>query len=72
MTYRDLLLKLLARRNTLNVFEDALLGDFSYSKNPKQECIRWCREHNISLSFNENSRLVTLQANFVTDQKLSR
>lgn len=61
MNYRDVVLKLLRKRDELQVLEDVMLADFSNAEDPLAAFEKWCSQYYIKIIRQPNSRRITLQ-----------
>jgi|WetSurMetagenome_2_1015567.scaffolds.fasta_scaffold295343_3 hypothetical protein len=60
MNYRDIVLKLLKKRNSITIVEGLILADFSNAPNPKAAFEKWCRHCYIEITRVPGDNHVTL------------
>lgn len=60
MNYRDVIVKLLKTRGSMNVIESALMADFANSPDPEAGFEKWCKLHHIRVEKNDDENSVTL------------
>jgi hypothetical protein len=60
MNYRDIVLKLLKKRQSVSIVEDFILSDFSNSEDPRSAFEKWCALYHITVERNAGERTITL------------
>jgi hypothetical protein len=68
MNYRDIILKLLKKRSSINIVEDFVLADFSNSDDPKSAFEKWCTMYHIKIERTPGERTIVLSKS-VEDHK---
>ena len=60
MNYRDIILKLLRKRQNVSIVEDIVLADFANADDPKAAFEKWCEFNHIHIERNPGERSVIL------------
>ncbi len=60
MNYRDLIVKLLKTRGSMNVIDSALMADFANLPDPDAGFVKWCKLHHIKVEKNSDENSITL------------
>jgi hypothetical protein len=60
MNYRDIILKLLRKRDSISIIEDLVLADFTNSDDPKAAFEKWCAQYHIKIERSPGERTIVL------------
>jgi hypothetical protein len=60
MNYIEIIMKLLANRESVSCSEDSILSDFSDNEDPAKAFNEWCKDHSIIVTRNPNEKNIVL------------
>jgi hypothetical protein len=61
MNYRDVVLRLLKKRNRVNVVEEIMLADFSTAADPHAAFEKWCTMYYIEIKRTPGIKTIVLE-----------